>query len=290
MGRAAARRRRGCGEPAAGGLSAVLLRATLPESRLGPAYALDASLQEIVYAAGPGLVYLSAALLVPQAALVSAAVLGLAGAVWLAGSRPSRRWRPAPRRPDAGGRRDSPLRSAGMRRLLLALLGVGAALGALNVAALAAAERHRAGWLAAALPMALSAAGIAGGAVYHRWYRPGGDPWRRLTWLTAAFAACWLPLLVFDPPPAVAVVLVAPVGICFIPLLTIACRLVDLLAPPGRGTEANTWLVAAFGASVALGHLAGEAGGSYAVPACTATAAVAVLLTAGRRPGVPREG
>ncbi|MQY13828.1 hypothetical protein SRB5_39840 [Streptomyces sp. RB5] len=275
----------------------VLLRATVPPSRLEAAYALDASLQELVYALGPGLVQLTAALLFPQAALLSTALFGLVGAVWLASSWPSRRWRPVPRSAQARGWRYGPLGSPGIRRLLLALLCIGGALGALNVAALAAAVRHDADWLAAALPMTLSGAGIVGGAVYHRRSRPGGkhrrclpggENHRRMLWLTGAFAVAWVPLPVLDPAPVAAVALVALPGVCFIPLLTVAYRLVDELAPPGRRTEANTWLVAAFGASVALGHLAGEAGGSYAVPACASAAAVAALgLLPGGGPAAP---
>ncbi|MGI5254108.1 MFS transporter [Actinacidiphila glaucinigra] len=181
------------------------LRALLPTLLDGrpagvkAAYALDSSAQEGVYVVGPLLATVLATTISPGVALLTVTVVGLAGALAVATSRPSRSWRPHPRRD-----RDllGALRPAGMPVVLAAYACVGVALGALNVAAAGSADRHDALWLTGALPAALSLSGITGGLVYGRWAWPGSRT-THLHALAALFALAWIPLLM-DPPPVLA--------------------------------------------------------------------------------------
>lgn len=241
-------------------------------AHLRAAYALDSGSQELVYVAGPLLATSIAAWGSPALALAAAALLGLVGALVVALSAPSWAWRP--RFEQRGGVLGA-LRSADLRLLLLALVAVGASLGALSVAALAAADRHDASWLSGGMPAALSVGALLGSAVYsvRAWPTPLG---RQLTLTAAGFACAWLPLCL-DPPPLVALGLVLLPGLFFGPLLTSAYLVIDVVSRPGMVTESYGWLVSAFGIGTAAGTaLAGPGNGSWVLP--TAAAAVALGL------------
>jgi predicted MFS family arabinose efflux permease len=166
-----------------------------------------------------------------------------------------------------------------MRPLLTALIFFGATMGALDVAAIAAADRHQAPWLAGALPATFAAAGLVGGALYVRWQPASAPTARHLTTVGALFAASWLPLLV-PASPAVMLLLIALLGAMFVPLLTVASLMVTALAPPGTSTEAVGWVVSAARMGLAMGTaLAGPLGGHFTVP-LLAAAVCALLLAA----------
>ncbi|MFF3256446.1 MFS transporter [Actinacidiphila glaucinigra] len=255
------------------------LRALLPgllsdqPDALRAAYALDSSAQEGVYVVGPLLVTVLAAAISPTAALLMVAAVGLAGGLTVAASEPSRTWRPRPR-----SDRDlmGALRPRGMRVVLSGFFCVGMALGALNVAAAAAADRHDALWLTGALPAALSLAGITGGLVYGRRAWPGTRV-SHLHALGALFALAWVPLLL-DPPPVLALALIAVPGGAFLPLLTVGYQCVDELATPGTVTEAFGWLVSAINLGLALGTAIGGRTHGYHLCAAAALAAAFTLL------------
>ncbi|WP_455361264.1 MFS transporter [Streptomyces sp. SYSU K21746] len=258
----------------------TLWPAVVPSPRhLRAAYSLDSGSQELVYVAGPLLAAVVCSAAGPSVALAVTGGIGLCGALSTILSGPSRAWRPTGAE---GGGIAGALRSPGMRILLLALVAVGAALGALNVGALAAGERHEAAWLAGAMPAALSIGALLGSAAFtaRRW---GGSTGHQLTLVGAAFALAWLPLCL-DPGPYLAVAFSALPGFFFGPLLTCAYLAIDALAVPGTVTESFGWLVSAFGIGTALGTAAaGPFGGSWAVPAVAAALAV-VLLHLVRRP------
>src|SRR3989442_453147 len=96
----------------------------------GCSYAL-AGAQGVLYAVGPLLVTLLVATASEAAALLVINALGVAGALSVVVSAPSRRWRSGPREAHWLGA----LRSPGLRALLGAFLCVGAALGAIPGAA-----------------------------------------------------------------------------------------------------------------------------------------------------------
>ncbi|MDX5569297.1 transporter [Streptomyces sp. ID05-04B] len=264
--------------PLEAGLRALWPRIVPTPAHLRAAYALDSGSQELVYVAGPLLATLTATLAHPRIALAVTAAAGLAGALLVAHSAPSKTWRPAgARTPGAPGA----LRPSGIRLLLLSMTAVGAGLGALNVAALASAEHHRAAWLSGAVPAALSLGALAGSALFsrHAWSAPLST---QLTVFTTAFTLAWLPLQLPAPPPALLLAVTLP-GLAFGPLLTTAYCCIDVLAAPGTVTESFGWLVSAFGIGTAAGTaLAGAVDGSWLVPA--AAAAGALLLAAALRP------
>ncbi|QPP05183.1 MFS transporter [Streptomyces bathyalis] len=246
------------------------------------ALTLDTSTQGLVYILGPPLTATLHAAAGPQLTLTATAALGAIGALLVLTATPSRSWRPAPRRTDPAG----PLRSPGLRTLFTALAGAGTAIGALNVLAVGAAERHDASWLAGTLPAALPAGTLLGGLLYACRTWPGSTP-AHLAAGAAGFAIGWWPLLA-DPGPTAAVLLVAVPGVFLAPLLTSSFHAVHTLAPPGTTTEASAWLIAAIGIGQAAGTaLAGLTTNSgplaiAALPAAGAAAAFALLRT-GRR-------
>ncbi|MEU4098046.1 SH3 domain-containing protein [Streptomyces sp. NPDC026673] len=201
---------------------------------------------------GPLLATVLATTISPGAALLTVTAVGLAGALAVATSQPSRNWRPHP-----GRSRDliGALRPPGMAVVLVAFMCVGVALGALNVAAAASADRHDALWLTGALPAALSLSGITGSLVYGRWAWPGSRT-AHLHALAALFALEWIPLLA-DPPPVLALALIAAPGGTFLPLLTVGYQAVTDLAAAGTITEAIGWLVSVINCGLALGTALG---------------------------------
>ncbi|MGW0844276.1 MFS transporter [Streptomyces sp. NPDC002787] len=259
--------------PMEGALRALWPALTPTPRHLRAAFALDSGSQELVYVVGPLTAAVVASVAAPGLVFAVAAVLGMGGALVVAASAPSRRWRPVPTRQGALGA----LRSGGLRWMLLVLTAIGASLGALSVAALAASERHAAEWLAGVLPAGVSVGALLGTAAWTALPLP--VPLARQLALTATvFVAAWVPLCL-DPPPYVALALAVLPGMAFGALLTCAYQVVADLALPGTLVEAYGWLIAAFGLGQALGTAAaGPLAGSWLLP--TAAAALALLLAA----------
>ncbi|MFJ9580907.1 MFS transporter [Streptomyces sp. NPDC101191] len=265
----------GC-PPLEGGLRSLWPTVLPDAAHVRTAYTLDSSTQEIVYVAGPALAVAVANWLSPATALILAAAVTLAGSLAFATARPARTWRAVPRHRDRLG----VLHAPALRPLLIALVFLGAAVGALDVAAIAAAGRQDASWLAGALPATFSAAGLLGGAVFARLQPAAGPGPRHLLLLGAVFATCWLPLLVPLPAPALLALAMLP-GALFVPLLTVASLTLTALTPPGTSTEAVGWMSSAMRLGVAGGtSLAGPLGGHFAVPLLAAV--VCALLLAAR--------
>ncbi|KNE83346.1 MFS transporter [Streptomyces xinghaiensis] len=267
----------GC-PPLEGGLRSLWHTLLPDDAHIRTAYSLDSSSQEIVYVAGPAAAITIATWLSPAAALALAAVATLAGTLVFATARPARTWRPT-HRPRSGS---GALRPPAMRPLLMALVFLGATVGALDIAAVATAEHQHASWLAGAVPAVFSAAGLLGGVLFAR-FQPAAAPGRCLLLLGTVFAACWLPLLA--PVPALATLALAVLpGALFVPLLTVAGLTVASLAPPGTSTEAVGWMTSAIRLGQAGGTaLAGPLGGHFAVP-LLAAALCALLLGARTAP------
>lgn len=237
---------------------------------------LDASTQEIVYVTGPALAIAVANWMSPAAALALAAGATLAGSLAFATAYPVRTWQAPPRHRDHRDRLGV-LRPPARRPLLIALVFLGTTVGALDVAAIAAADRLHTSWLAGALPAVFSAAGLLGGFLFARLQPTSAPRPRHLLLLAAAFAVCWLPLLV--PLPAAGILALAMLpGALFVPLLTVASLTVTALAPPGTSTEAVGWMSSAIRLGQAGGTaLAGPLGGHFAVP-LLAAAVCALML------------
>ncbi|MFF9178655.1 MFS transporter [Streptomyces sp. NPDC014793] len=263
----------GC-PPLEGGLRS-LWPCVLPDgAHVRTAYTLDSSTQQIVYATGPALTIAIASWLSPAAALALAAAVTVAGSLAFATTSPARTWHAAPRHRERLG----VLRPPAMRPLLLSLVFLGATVGALDVASIAAADRQDASWLAGTLPAVFSAAGLLGGVLFAR-FQPTAPRPRHLMLLGTAYAACWLPLLTPLPARAVLLLTLLP-GAVFVPLLTVASLTVTALTPSGTSTEAVGWMSSAIRLGLAGGTaLAGPLNGHFTVP-LTAAAGCALLLSA----------
>ncbi|MCZ1006848.1 MFS transporter [Streptomyces lydicus] len=253
-----------------------------PERRRA-ALALDTGAQGLIYVAGPPLVATVSALHGAGAAMAVTAALGLVGAAMVLSSAPSRTWRPAASR--AGGF-FGPLHHGGLRMLLLAVGGVGFALGAMNVWAVAVADRHDSPLLSGLIPAALSTGSLIGGILYGRRHWLGHLRGQLLTAATL-FTLAWVPLAA-NPPPLAATALTASPGVFLTALITSAFLMVDALAPVGTTTEAYAWLIAAVGTGQAVGtSLAGLCAGQTAIgavlPAVGAAFTLAVLVGARQR-------
>ncbi len=235
--------------PLEAGLRALLLQLLPDPERRCAGLSLDSSSQGLVFVAGPLLATGVSAAIGPHGALVATAALGLLGSGIVACAAPSRSWTPTATAGPAHWL--GPLRVPGLRVLFAALAGTGVALGAVNVLALSAAERHHAGWLAGVMPAALSVGSVLGGLAYGRRAWPGA-PARHLVVASLGFAAGWMVLLP-DPAPAVAVLGAVLPGTFLAPLLTAAFLTVDRLAPDGESTEAFAWLIACIGVGQAAG-------------------------------------
>jgi predicted MFS family arabinose efflux permease len=277
--------------PLEGGLRALWPSVVRGEEQVHTAYAMDAIAQEVMFTVGPLLVTLCVSLWDERAALLVLNVLGVLGALCVVLSPPSRAWRSGPREAHWLGA----LRSPGLLVLLGVFLFIGIALGSITVASVSYADGHGGdavyGWMMAGIGLGA----LVGGTVYgaRRW---AGAPERRLRFLVALLAVCYLPLTLV--PGAVPMVLLTVLaGVFLAPCIACAFIVVDRHAPSGTVTEAFSWLVTTFtvGASVGTG-LAGpvvQAGGTqwgFAVPGAAGAVSLLVLLATGRVLAAPARG
>ncbi|MEU4209499.1 MFS transporter [Streptomyces sp. NPDC026206] len=244
---------------------------------IASAYALDASLQEVVFAAGPLFVVLIGWLAGAGPALAFTTLAMIVGTLAYVTPEPVRLWRAEPRQPDWAG----PLRSRMLRRLLLALACVGVGLGALNIDTVAYQEHIGHAGLSGIL-LGVNAAGALVGGLYYGARQWKATTMRQLQVLLAGMACCYL-LLALVPPPAVAIALVFLAGLFLSPVLACGFGIIGDVAPPGTATEAFAWMVTAVLTGNAVGSSAAgvaeqHAGlwASFLVPG--AAAAVAALV------------
>ncbi|MFF3640374.1 MFS transporter [Streptomyces sp. NPDC002564] len=274
--------------PLEAGLRA-LWPAVLPDqAQRRAALALDTGAQGLIYVTGPPLVAVLSTTTGPRTAMVVSAVLGLLGAAVVLSAAPSRHWRPDPEGQRAGAL--GPLAHAGLRWLFVAVSGVGFALGAMNVWAVALADDLGIGLLSGLIPAALSTGSLAGGFLYGRRAWPGTLT-AQLHSAALLFAAGWLPLMAVTGP-ASAVMLTAVPGLLLTAVITSAFLTVDALAPTGTTTEAYAWLIAAVGTGQAAGTALAGALAEHppigaALPTAGAALTLTILLAARRRLAVP---
>ncbi|WP_432169522.1 MFS transporter [Streptomyces sp. 1222.5] len=268
------------------------LRALWPEVTCGPAQlrtalSLDACAQEVVFIAGPLLVLALGVTVGGTAPLAAIGLLGLAGTLAFATSRPARHWRPAPAAPGPTSAAPTvpvgfvgPLRYPGTRTLALALLCAGTALGALNVLALAFAEHDHAPALTTVMPAALAAGSLIGSLVYGRLRRTGTLAGHARVAALGLLAGL-VPLLL-EPAPAAAVLVAVVPGLFLAPLLINVFAGLDQVAPSGLLHTAAAWMITSLGLGQAVGTALASTAVGAAAPLATAltgaAAAYAVLL------------
>jgi MFS family permease len=258
--------------------SPSVLRARFPElltsepGLVPAAYALDSVLLEITFVFAPLIVVAVIAVLGAGAALVVSAatvLLGVGVFVWLL----------PPDRPSAVHHVDAGLlgvlRAPGIRTLVMTMVPVGFAIGALEVAVPAFSHDQSRAELAGVLLATWSLGSAIGGFVYGARVRRSPLPLvhQRLTLL---LPLGFLPLLV-APTMAVMALLLVPAGLFIAPILATRNELASQAAPAGTKTEALTWPLTALVGGIALG----AAGGGALIDASGwRAAAIAAVLSA----------
>jgi MFS family permease len=215
---------------------------------LQAAYALDSTMIELIFIAGPLLTGAIAAVSSPAAALVISAVSVVAGTVAFTALPPARAIAP-----DRHGDRHwlGALASPGVRTLVVTSLPAGVGLGMCEVGIPAFARAQGAAAAAGLLLATWSLGSGLGGLVYGA--LPRRPPLRRVHLaVTAALPLSLLPLAAASSVGAMAL-LVIPGGCCIAPLLATRNELVGGVAPAGARTEAYTWPVTAFVGGIAIG-------------------------------------
>lgn len=257
--------------------------APTPELR-SLAYAIEATLRELVFIGGPLIVALVATLGSAAAAVVVTAGIGLAGTLWFTATGAVRAWRAAVH----PGRRSrlGALAAPGVRTVMAASAAMGIAFGTIAVAMPAFGEDHGSR-SAGGLAMATFALGSLLGGLIAGALPPARRPGLRYVVALALFAAGLTPLLLaWSIPTVLVATLVA--GLAIAPTFAAAYGLVDDLAPPSTVTEAFAWmgtaLTGGYGLGTAVAGLAIDGGGvALALGVALAGAALAALVATVRR-------
>jgi MFS family permease len=249
---------------------------------LEAAFALQSTLDELIFVLGPVLVTALALGVAPGAGLLGALILTTVGSLALALQR---RTEPVPA--GARNRSDRPaIGTPGLQVLVATFGAAGAIFGTLDVAMVAFAGQV--GSPAAAGPLlALVAAGsLLAGLVY------GTRSWR---WpldkrFLASVVVLWAGTvpLVFAPSVALMAPAAALAGVAIAPTLIASLTLVQKLVPSRALTEGLNWIHTARGVAAAVGawtagHIADSAGGRTAFLVAVAAGAAAVIVAVGGR-------
>jgi len=222
----------------------------VPAGQLDAAYALDSSVQELIWIGGPLLLAALLAAGSPRLPLLACAVASMAGTAAYATS-PNL----LTRRPAAAASAGSPLRSFRVRVLLATAACYGAAAGILNLALVAYATAHGGAAWAGVLVAIWGVGSLAGGIAY------GSRNWRasvtsRAFGCLALFGAALL-LLAAAPNLTVLAFLMILAGAPLAPWLGSLSAAVQRSVPPAISTEAFTWIFAVITVGIASGNALG---------------------------------
>ncbi|USP48737.1 MFS transporter [Alcaligenes faecalis] len=247
------------------------------QDRLQTAYSLETVLDEVTFIAGPPLSVGLAVAVFPQAGVLAAALLLVAGVSALLlqkGSEP-------PIQVQEQGSRPSVLRLNSMRLLALLMVAMGVIVGTVDIVSVAFAEQMGQPGAASLVLSAYALGSCVAGLVF------GGlklnIPLHRLLLLGGlATAATTLPLLLVASVAQLAgAVLLA--GLFFAPTMIVAMSLVERVVPEQQLTEGMTWLLAGLNIGVAMGAAASgqmvdQGGASSGFMVALYAAALIVLL------------
>jgi hypothetical protein len=246
---------------------------------LESAFALESTLDELIFVLGPALVTALALGVAPGAGLLGALVLTIVGSLGLALQRRTE--------PPLAGVRDLSERSAistpGLRVLVGTFVAAGVIFGTLDVAMVA--FTGQVGAPAAAGPLlALVAAGsLLAGLAY------GARSWR---WpldkrFVASVVVLWGGTVPLALAPSVALMTPASIlaGVAIAPTLIAGFTLVQKLVPSGALTEGLNWMITALGVGAAVGAwtaglIADGAGGDTAFLIAVVAGGAAVIVAA----------
>jgi MFS family permease len=242
------------------------------------AYSLDATLQELIWIAGPLLLSVLLLLGGPALPLLACAALGLGGTLVYSRSPEVRT------RSERRGERAA-LRSTGFTSLLLASALYGVAVGILTVTLIAFCSQRHARAAVGVLIAIWGVGSIVGGVAYGttRWKAPSA---RRALLLLIALAGL-LALLATAPNLAVLAVLMLFLGLPLSPWLGTLNEAVQALVPPSRTGEAFTWTFAVITTGIGIGNALGgpinqdiTTRGGFLAAAAAAASGVALALSA----------
>jgi hypothetical protein len=249
---------------------------------LEPAFALESTLDELIFVLGPVLVTALALGVAPGAGLLGALILTVTGSLALALQR---RTEPAPSGARERGREPA-IRTAGLRVLVATFAAVGAIFGTLDVAMVAfagqAGSPGAAGTLLALVAAGSLLAGLGFGARSWRWPLD-----KRFMASVIVLWAGTVPL-VLAPSVALMMPAAAFAGIAIAPTLIAGFTLVEKLVPTRTLTEGLNWTITALGVGAAVGAwtaglIADTAGGRTAFLVAVVAGGVAVAVaTCGR--------
>jgi hypothetical protein len=239
------------------------------------AFALEAVITEFIFVLGPlgtaALVWLASA----AAALLFSAVFCVVGAAWFLAELPreivERRVARDPELSWAGA-----LRSPGLQTIVIAMVPVGFAFGAIEVTLPAFADDQGNRQLAGVLIAIWSIGSALGGLVYGA--RPRFFPLRTMHLWSAAFVPLGMASLALATTPVAMGFLVILAGLPIAPLIATRNELAGVVALPGSQTEAFTWPLTALVSGVALG--AAAAGALADGPGWRAGVLAAVVMSA----------
>jgi MFS family permease len=248
-------------------------------SALEAAFALESTLDELIFVLGPVLVTALALGVAPVTGLLGALVLTTVGSLALALQS---RTEPAPT-----GVRDRSERSAigtpGLRVLVATFVTAGAIFGTLDVAMVAFAGQVGAPAAAGPLLALIAAGSLLAGLAY------GTRSWR---WpldkrFMASVVVLWVGTLPLVLAPSVALMAPASIlaGVAIAPTLIAGFTLVQKLVPSGALTEGLNWTITALGVGAAVGAwtaglIADSAGGRIAFLVAVLAGGTAVIMAA----------
>jgi predicted MFS family arabinose efflux permease len=264
----------------------TLLPAIVAEREQLPAlFALESTVLELTFVAGPPLALGLGSIWSPRGALAGSGMVMLAGTLLFAVQPASRLWRPSrqTRRGTSGS-----LRSPAMRALVVILIGTGAVFGATEVGVTAAARAL--GSRAAAGPLLglWGLGSLLGGALATRLSGSARGS-NGLTVLLTALALSHSALILAAGSVLALALMIILAGATIAPTVSRIYAMVETAAPPGTQTEAFSWLVSASLVGASMGSAGAGAlvqsagvGPAFALVAGAGAAAVLVALARGR--------
>lgn len=252
----------GLATPPVGACLRSLLADVVPAGPgLRRAYAVDTAATELTWVSGPPLVLLVAGLFGSSTALLACSVVVLSG-TWLFAALPaSRAWRPVTSTSSATDPRA--LQSAGVRTLVLALIGAGGLFGATEVAVTATTDAMGRGGAAGPLLGLWGVGSFVGGVCAAR-FGGGARTGAGLAALLGVLGLAHLALAASSHsvvPLGVGLVLG---GVLIAPILATAYTMVAEVAPEGTATESFAWIATATAIGTAAGAAAAGALAQYA--------------------------
>jgi len=219
------------------------------------AYALEATIQEVIFVVGPLIVGVLAATISASAGIVAAGVACVAGTIGFTTTPAVRARRPDPSHDRSDHHVLQALVPWGIRRLLLLGIAYGVAFGAAEVSMPAFAEAHGGRALGGITLAAFSGGSLVGGILAGA-AASAGPLNRRLQVTSAAFVLVLIPPLLAGSVVQMAVVMFIA-GLPIAPSVAVAYNMLERAAVPGTQAEIFGWMSTAVTIGIAVGTAAG---------------------------------